>query len=253
MMAKRLGKQMKQGINTTAKWGLMVFLLVLTTMCQEEKPPLEGLPLEWETYKSFLKNNFPGYHGYLNPPASEQEVSAFQQSIAVSLPEEFYQLYRRNNGQSSKNTPDGIFLGLNLLPLAEVIQERKDLIALTTSYDLSDNYPTYPAGAVRPSYYDTGWIPLFSDTNGNYLMVDMNPGANGTKGQIINVGTDEADHCVLAHSITDLLHHINVKIVEEEIARKSKEGNWDEIPTSLYGYEGHLIDDLREDFFKENE
>lgn len=54
-----------------------------------------------------------------------------------------------------------------------------------------------PPQWIKTVYACKGWIPLLSDRTGNYVGVDLDPGANGAWGQVIVFGRDFDRKCVL--------------------------------------------------------
>ena len=54
-------------------------------------------------------------------------------------------------------------------------------------------------------YASPGWIPFASDSGGNCLGIDLDPGPTGTRGQVINFGRDEDEKFVLAPSMNEFL------------------------------------------------
>jgi len=53
-------------------------------------------------------------------------------------------------------------------------------------------------------------LPVFTDTQGDCICYDFAPGTRGRKGQLINFGVREYEHCVLAVNLTDFLQRISV-------------------------------------------
>jgi len=84
------------------------------------------------------------------------------------------------------------------------------------------------SGAVQALYANKYWIPFAYDYGGNHLGVDLDPGARGTLGQVINFGSDEDEKFVLASSVTiflewliDQLESGNFVIREEDDGGRS--------------------------------
>ncbi len=64
---------------------------------------------------------------------------------------------------------------------------------------------SYPQDAIKPIYINLRWIPFSHDGAGNHLGIDLDPGATGIIGQVINFGTDEKNKFVIAPSLTDFM------------------------------------------------
>lgn len=54
-----------------------------------------------------------------------------------------------------------------------------------------------PPQWIKTVYACKGWVPLLSDRTGNYVGVDLDPGPNGSLGQVIVFGRDFDRKCVL--------------------------------------------------------
>ncbi|MGG7568092.1 SMI1/KNR4 family protein [Rhodovulum sp. DZ06] len=75
-------------------------------------------------------------------------------------------------------------------------------------YDNLHKYQRYhPEGAIRDKYMHLKWLPLVHDGGGNYIGVDLDPGPNGTVGQVIVFGPGEDDHFVIAPDWDGALDH----------------------------------------------
>ena len=58
--------------------------------------------------------------------------------------------------------------------------------------DIDDNCLSLPAGHIRETYSNAGWIAIARDGGGHALGVDLDPGPMGTVGQVITFGRDIA-------------------------------------------------------------
>lgn len=79
---------------------------------------MESLFAELEAW---LAEHAPPLRELLNPPASEQEIAAFERRALVTLPPEARALYTIHNGEADGS--DGLFGCLRWLPLSEVLIE----------------------------------------------------------------------------------------------------------------------------------
>jgi cell wall assembly regulator SMI1 len=100
-------------------------------------------------------------------------------------------------------TCGGLFYGLYLLPLDEVVNEwtfwrqvEKDPRTGANPAVLA-TMASIPPQWVKPQYTSSGWLPLISDRSGNYVGVDLDPGPGGQWGQTIIFGRDFDRKCVL--------------------------------------------------------
>jgi cell wall assembly regulator SMI1 len=102
-------------------------------------------------------------------------------------------------------TVGGLFYGLYLLPLDEVLHEwmfwrqvEKDPRTGANPAVLA-TMASIPPQWVKSEYTCAGWLPLISDRSGNYVGVDLDPGPGGSWGQTIIFGRDFDRKCVLWH------------------------------------------------------
>jgi len=120
-------------------------------------------------------------------------------SMGFTLPSAVRESYLCADGQEAESAAgcsEGLFFGLTLLPLEDVLEEWRfwrevdDDPNTGANPRLREVMQSIPAGWVRREYSCKGWIPLVADKAGNYLGVDMNPGEDGSPGQVIVFGRD---------------------------------------------------------------
>jgi cell wall assembly regulator SMI1 len=119
--------------------------------------------------------------------------------FGVALPAAVRDSYLTVDGQeaeSSAGCAEGLFFGLTLLPLEDVLEEWRfwrevdDDPATGANTRLRDGMRSIPDGWVHKEYSQRGWIPLIVDKAGNYIGVDLNPAVGGSVGQVIVFGRD---------------------------------------------------------------
>lgn len=119
--------------------------------------------------------------------------------FGMALPPAVRESYLTVDGQeaeSSAGCAEGLFFGLTLLPLEDVLEEWRfwrevdDDPATGGNARLREGMQSIPEGWVRREYSQRGWIPLIVDKAGNYVGVDLNPGEGGAAGQVIVFGRD---------------------------------------------------------------
>lgn len=102
-----------------------------------------------------------------------------------------------------------------------------------TLYDFDTSIESStPENAIRKKYFHYKWLPIFSDSGGNYIGIDLDPDVNGTKGQVIVYGRDERDMIVAA---TDLSKFFDLVL-----------GNADSIGHKMFVQESHLHEMLKD-------
>jgi len=111
--------------------------------------------------------------------------------------------------------------------------ERKDFEFLS-----ADNWKSYPESMIKRKYFNPKWIPIISDSGGNFIGIDLDPDVKGTKGQIIIFGRDEDEMIVVSDSLSGFFDYLLECINDNIKASRLKE-------------ESHLHDILK-DMIKNN-
>lgn len=167
---------------------------------------IPGLVAEYaELFESIM-----GYAPRFNPPASEDELAAVEQKLGADLPEDVKALYRVTGGDAER---DGVFGTAVLHTLDFVAEAREDFIAMDRGLraDPGDWATAMlyqgPEGAVRRVRWSKGWLPIASYGTGRYFAIDLDPGPNGRRGQVIQVNGDHSDDPIryVAPSVAEYL------------------------------------------------
>jgi cell wall assembly regulator SMI1 len=144
----------------------------------------------------------------LSAGASERAIRAFEAAVKLELPAEVREFFRGHDGQTSAKA--GLAAGFHFVSLREAEELLMDWTK--TRADLGDRLKdldracsSAPPRAIQRKYSLPGWVPLLRDGEGNAIGVDLDPGPNGTIGQIINFGRDEDDKFVLFSAADDLM------------------------------------------------
>ncbi|KAI0302124.1 hypothetical protein BC826DRAFT_987373 [Russula brevipes] len=164
-------------------------------------PPPQYPPLEqtWSRIRTWLSAEYPELGDTLNYGMLPQDLANIEMQFGFSLPQVIRESYLVVDGQepeSSAGCSEGLFFGLHLLPLDEVLDEWRfwrevDDDPNTGAHSrLREFMQSIPPGWIRREYSQRGWIPLISDKTGNYVGVDLNPGEGGSLGQVIVFGRD---------------------------------------------------------------
>ncbi|WP_375754251.1 SMI1/KNR4 family protein [Corallococcus exercitus] len=215
-----------------------------TTVAQGKQVP--AVLQEWRKYKAWLRRNVPAYHAQLNGPATLAQIQALEAELGVKLPEDFKQLYLENNGEQDPFGDEGSMLGHSFLSLQQIsfFWKQDVLPGIEGLADADWQTRSFKPGTVQDHFLVRQWIPLFTDTQGDFLGYDFAPGPKGQKGQIINFGTREYVHHVIARDLTDFLRRINAQLAKTDVKKAvftNEKGT-----RNIFGFsrEGHLTDDL---------
>ncbi len=160
--------------------------------------------------KDALEKQYPGYNQLFNPPATDDEIKAYEQLIGKSLPDDYRALYLSHNGQQRfEKYGLAFFFSLPFLSIRESMEQWKSLnqqLGDTSQADVKSH--SVPADYIREQYIHPAWIPISKDSGGNFIGVDLDPDANGTYGQVINFGRDEDTKYVIAPGVNELLAYM---------------------------------------------
>jgi cell wall assembly regulator SMI1 len=154
----------------------------------------------------WLKVHLPRVVAALQPPASEARLNRLESLIGVALPEDYRSLYRWHNGQTEKVFA-GPWPGLRFMPLDLVEKQWKFWYHLLdretpegrASYD--EMAVSVRPGTIKEKYVNARWIPFAECGSSDYLGIDLDPGPNGSYGQVINFGRDQDLKRVVAPNI----------------------------------------------------
>lgn len=153
--------------------------------------------------------NLPADKYVFNPPATAEEIAAFEHLVGFRMPHSYRQLYRWHDGENDDRW--GHFYGLPLLSLSAAGAEWKSWVGVLA--DFKGNRYAVPGGAwpqdaVDPAYINPRWIPLTHDGSGNHIGLDFDPWPGGRVGQVILFGRDEDVKAVLADSLGRFLEWV---------------------------------------------
>ncbi|KAG8217270.1 hypothetical protein J3R82DRAFT_5363 [Butyriboletus roseoflavus] len=169
-------------------------------------PPYPPLASTWNRIKIWLAREYPELGDTLNYGILPQDLAQIEMQFGFALPQAVRESYLVVDGQeaeSSAGCSEGLFFGLSLLPLEDVLEEWRfwrevdDDPATGANPRLRDLMQSIPDGWIRKEYSQRGWIPLVVDKAGNYIGVDLNPGEGGSVGQVIVFGRDFDSKVVL--------------------------------------------------------
>lgn len=121
------------------------------------------VPALWSRLLGWLDDFAPELIGGLRPGAGAAEIARTESDLGVLFPEDFRESLRCHDGESSGNG----LLGMSLLPMHEIVAARGRL-----------------QKEAAPEWHSL-WLPISSDSAGNYLCLDLDPGPRGAPGQVV--------------------------------------------------------------------
>jgi cell wall assembly regulator SMI1 len=154
----------------------------------------------------WMAGHLPEVAADLNPGATDAQLDRLSAKIGAPLPDDFRALYKWHNGQKGDKVYVGPWYGLTFLSLDRVLEQWKTWVkVIDHSLDpqsMNESSISVKPGVVKRRYANKLWIPFADDGGGNHLGVDLDPGANGIRGQVINFGRDEDRKRAIAPNVT---------------------------------------------------
>lgn len=230
-------------------------LLPLHNASLSPLPQYPSLEKTWTRIRSWLSVEYPELGDTLNYGILPQDLANIEMQFGFSLPQVIRESYLAVDGQepeSSAGCSDGLFFGLYLLSLDEVLDEWRfwrevDDDPNTGAHPrLREVMQSVPPNWIRKEYSQRGWIPLISDKTGNYVGVDLNPEKGGSVGQVIVFGRDFDTKVVLwrgdgpagwAHWLASFAEDLESREGFELGLSNESEGSEDDV-----GYESYFFD-----------
>ncbi len=170
----------------------------------------------WFSIEAWLKHRLPAMHATLragNPDAENRD-----------LPSELLELYTYCNGQD--HDQGGLFFGWYLLSADDAVAAGaiwQQLLIGDPAINQNVFSTSHPDGAIQNAYISNDWIPFAHDGGGNHLGIDLEPGLNGVRGQVINFGRDQTDKYVLALSLEEFLGEFLACLMRGDTVIQSRE------------------------------
>ncbi len=170
-------------------------------------PPLNQT---WQRIRAVLNKTVPEMVDTFNYPTEQKSLADLENALGCALPPSVRDSYLCVDGQDpSAECREGLFFGLTILPIEDVLREWTFWRAVETDPSSGGNpdvlavQSSIPPGWIKQSYANAGWVPLIADKCGNYIGVDLDPGEDaggpngGAWGQVIVFGREFDRKCVL--------------------------------------------------------
>ncbi|KAJ7915473.1 hypothetical protein B0H13DRAFT_1999851 [Mycena leptocephala] len=162
-------------------------------------PAYPPLSITWTRLRAWLAREYPELGDTLNYGILPEDLAEIEHQFGFELPPVVRESYLTVDGQEAESAAgcaEGLFFGLTLLPLEDVLEEWRfwrevdDDPSTGANVQLRDSMQSIPTGWIRKEYSQRGWIPLIGDKAGNYVGIDVNPADGGSIGQVIVFGRD---------------------------------------------------------------
>src|SRR6186713_2707758 len=149
--------------------------------------------------KAELKKILPEHLSEKEKYATKKEISDFEKESGLKFPEElvtfwlhcdFYltvdaNIFKKLNCKEAKDTAHFTFNLFKYMVRAWNEDSGKELSEYEKSYDyFTFKGRGFAEGIICETFFDKGWFPI-AQSDGSLILVDMNPGVNGTYGQLL--------------------------------------------------------------------
>jgi cell wall assembly regulator SMI1 len=126
---------------------------------------------------NWLRENCAVDYEHLLPGLSEGRIQRLEESLGVTLPDDFKIFYRWKNGEkeNSWNFIDNSYL----MTAEDIISTSKDLNELLEEEEFE-----------LKNWWNKSWIPFMADVGGNHCCLDLAGSFGGKPGQIIDFWHD---------------------------------------------------------------
>jgi cell wall assembly regulator SMI1 len=152
----------------------------------------------WKRIEAWLAANAPDIRADLQPGASDADLASAAAAFGVELPSDVVASYRVHDGTRGGAGP---LLGdWRLLSLAAAAQEWKTLQEWADGGEFEDS-EAEPAAQIKDDWWNPRWIPVASNSAGDFLCVDLDPAPAGTRGQVMSYYHAEPRRELVAASI----------------------------------------------------
>jgi cell wall assembly regulator SMI1 len=167
----------------------------------------------WEAIEAGLASKHKSLAKSLVKGATASQVSKMMGKTKIRLTGEVKEFFQRHNGQTGE---EGLILDessgerFRLLSVDQAIKEWEIWQVLDNSGDFEDAEAS-PDKGVRDAWWHPKWLPMATNTAGDFLCFDISPAAGGKIGQVITLWHDRPNREIAFASVRDML----TKLAEE--------------------------------------
>lgn len=156
-----------------------------------------------EKLDTLLKQYRPAYYEKLLPGLAISEITAFEEVLGFSLPQDYKDLYQWRNGQSTSYY-EAFHWNQTWMSNKEVKGSISDLNALLRGGDFE-----------KTNWWNSMWIPFLSNGAGDHFCLDIAGVFTGQKEQIIEFRHNHAERKIVAPNMAIWLADY-VALLEQE-------------------------------------
>lgn len=161
----------------------------------------------WKRIEAWLEENAPDLLADLRPGASDADIKKAERALSCKLPADMADSYRVHDGK--RGAVGRLFDQWELMQLAHVVKSWKTLkgVADEGTFEKAAEafMGTSVAPQIKPEWWNPKWIPVASNSSGDFLCVDLDPARGGKSGQIISYFHTDAKRELVAKDFKSFL------------------------------------------------
>lgn len=162
----------------------------------------------WERIEAWYEKQ--GASHLLNAGASEEAIADAEKQIGVEFPRELRESLMRHNGTGGEQNWSGWPNGA-LLNVEGIVNETSTWRQLTGD-GVFDEHREFDGSLgsqkIKLGWWNDGWIHIDADGAGNSTVIDMNPGPEGSVGQVIDMDHEVGPNGPNNKSFVDYLREL---------------------------------------------
>ncbi|WP_044278717.1 ankyrin repeat domain-containing protein [Myxococcus stipitatus] len=144
----------------------------------------------WKRIQTWYETHHPPFAEHLANarPATTAKVNALEKGLGMQLPLDLRAFLLRFGGKTKPGLHPMSIAEYDVLPVEQVLDRWKGLRGLVEEGAFKKARPhelPKDQQEVKWTWWHPGWVPLAEDSGGNLYCVDLDPGPQGKRGQVI--------------------------------------------------------------------
>ena len=201
---------------------------------------MSSVASSWRTIEGVLWENAHSLYRALKRPATDTQIARLAKLLPAKLPRDFVQSLKTHNGLRDSYLGQNRLFDYNaLMPVSAIIAEYKMICELQTLDPLGGSQAGADAGVRNDARFRPGWVP-FMDSDGDKLVLDLDPAPGGNFGQVFEWSNYGSVHNrVLAPSFGEWLAELADTLVRRRFGLDEYGGIWlGGVPNATTGLRG---------------
>ncbi len=188
---------------------------------------MAGIAASWRTIEDVLWENAHSVYRALRKPATDAQITCLAQLVPAKLPRDFVQSLKTHDGlRDSYLGQNRLFDYYALMPVSAIIAEYKIICELEALDPIGGSHAGADPGIRNELRFQPGWVP-FMDADGDKLVLDLDPAAGGTYGQVFEWSSTGSTHNrVLASSFGEWLAGLAEELSKRRFGLDEFGGIW---------------------------